>query len=230
MSTGAATISKHQAPGFWKSTNGKKIVMAVTGCILFLFVVAHLLGNLLIYAGPARYNAYAAFLHFDGSLLWIIRSVLIVSVLLHIEAAAQLWLRNKRARPVGYARKNSDGASYASRTMYWSGPIVLAFIIFHLLEFTGGFIHPGSQFIAGNVYHNVVAGFSVWWIAAWYIFALCLLGMHLRHGLWSMLQSFGLPHSRTRELALKQLALWISIIIIGGYISIPISVLTGLIK
>jgi succinate dehydrogenase / fumarate reductase cytochrome b subunit len=230
MSTGAATVSKHQAPGFWKSTNGKKIVMAVTGCILFLFVVGHLLGNLLIYAGPARYNAYAAFLHFDGTLLWIIRSVLIVSVLLHIEAAAQLWLRKKRARPVGYARKDSNGTSYASRTMYWSGPIVLAFIIFHLLEFTGGFIHPGSQFVPGAVYHNVVAGFSVWWISAWYVFALCLLGLHLRHGLWSMLQSFGLPHSRTREIALKQLALWISVIIIAGYISIPISVLTGLIK
>ena len=230
MSSSAVAVSKQKAPGFWRSTNGKKIIMAITGCILILFVIGHLLGNLLIYAGPARYNSYAAFLHFDGTLLWIIRIVLIVSVLLHIEAAAQLWLRNKRARPVGYSRKESIRSSYASRTMYWSGPIVLAFVIFHLLEFTGGFIHPGSQFIAGNVYHNVVAGFSVWWISAWYIFSLCLLGLHLRHGLWSMLQSFGLPHTQAREAVLKRLALWIAVIIIGGYISIPISVFTGLIK
>jgi succinate dehydrogenase / fumarate reductase cytochrome b subunit len=230
MSTSAVDVNKVQAPGFWRSTNGKKIVMAVTGVILFLFVVGHLLGNLLIYAGPARYNAYAAFLHYDETLLWIVRSVLLVSVILHIEAAAQLWMRKKRARPVSYSRKEATTSSYASRTMYWSGPIVLAFIIFHLLEFTGGFIHPGSQFIAGDVYHNVVAGFSVWWISVWYIVALGLLGLHLRHGLWSMLQSFGLPHSRARETALKQLALWIAVLLIAGYISIPISVLTGLIK
>src|SRR5579875_3388627 len=175
MSTSAVSVTPAKAPGFFRSTNGKKIVMAVTGVILILFVVGHLLGNLLIYAGPARYNAYAAFLHYDESLLWIVRSVLIVSVLLHIEAEAQLWMRKKRARPVAYARKESVASSYASRTMYWSGPIVLAFIIFHLLEFTGGYIHPGSQFIRGQVYHNVVAGFSVWWVSSWYIFSLCLL-------------------------------------------------------
>ena len=230
MSTSAVAVSKHKAPGFWQSTNGKKVVMAVTGCILILFIIGHLLGNLLIYAGPARFNAYAAFLHFDDTLLWIIRSVLIVSVVLHIEAAAQLWLRNKRARPVNYSRKEAIRSSYASRTMYWSGPIVLAFVIFHLLEFTGGFIHPGSRFIPGDVYHNVIAGFSVWWISAWYIFSLCLLGLHLRHGLWSMLQSFGIPHSRAREVVLKRLALWIAVVLIAGYISIPISVLTGLVK
>lgn len=230
MSTSAVDVSKHRAPGFWKSTNGKKIVMAVTGCILILFVIGHLLGNLLIYAGPARFNAYASFLHFDETLLWIISLLLLLAVLLHIDAAVQLALRNRKARPVGYSRKEAIRSSYASRTMYWSGPIVLAFIIFHLLEFTAGCIHPGSRFIPGDPYHNVVAGFSVWWISVWYIIALVLLGLHLRHGLWSMLQSFGLPHSRARELVLKRLALWIAVILMAGYISIPISVLTGLIK
>ncbi len=230
MSTSAIDVSKQKAPGFWKSTNGKKIVMAVTGCILVLFIIGHLLGNLLIYAGPARYNAYASFLHFDATLLWIASLILLVAVLLHIDAAVQLALRKNRARPVGYSRKKAINSSYASRTMYWSGPIVLAFVIFHLLEFTGGYIHPGSQFVPGDVYHNVVAGFSVWWISAWYIFSLCLLGLHLRHGLWSMLQSFGLPHSRAREIFLKRLAFWVAVILMAGYISIPISVLTGLIK
>lgn len=224
-----AINSQLRAPSFWQSTNGKKVVMAVTGCILFLFVIGHLLGNLLVFAGRERYNAYAAFLHFDDTLLWIVRSVLIISVLLHITATIQLALRNKRARPIGYARKEAINSSYASRTMYWSGPIVLAFIIFHLLQFTAGYIHPGSQFIRGDVYHNVVAGFSVWWVSAWYIFALCLLGLHLRHGIWSMFQSVGYNHPRHTPL-LKKAALIIAALIVLGYISIPISVLTGLVK
>ncbi|MGB7188855.1 MAG: succinate dehydrogenase cytochrome b subunit [Acidobacteriaceae bacterium] len=228
--TSATAIDLQRAPGFWQSTNGKKIVMAVTGCILFLFLIGHLLGNLLVYSGPDRFNSYAEFLHFDGTLLWIVRSILIIAVVLHIVATVQLAVRNKKARPVGYSRKKAINSSYASRTMYWSGPIVLAFVIFHLLEFTAGTIHPGTVFIPGDVYHNVVTGFQVWWVSAWYIFALILLGFHLRHGLWSMFQSFGVPQSVSRERTNKRWALLVAIVIIAGYISIPISVLTGLIK
>lgn len=229
MSSTAVNL-KLRAPNFWQSTNGKKIVMAVTGFILFLFIIGHLLGNLLVFSGPDRFNTYAHILHFDGTLLWIARAILIISVVLHIVATVQLALRNKAARPVGYARKKSINSSYASRTMYWSGPIILAFVIFHLLEFTSGTIHPNSVFIPGDVYHNVLAGFQVWWISAWYIFALILLGFHLRHGLWSMLQSFGMPHSLRREKVLKQIALVVATLIIIGYIMIPISVLTGMLK
>lgn len=228
MSATAVNL-QHRAPNFWQSTNGKKVVMAITGCILFLFIIGHLLGNLLVYAGRERFNDYAQFLHFDGTLLWIARSILIISVVLHITATVQLAIRNKKARPVGYSRKEAIRSSYASRTMYWSGPIVLAFVIFHLLEFTAGTIHPGSVFIPGDVYHNVTAGFQVWWVAAWYIFALILLGFHLRHGLWSMFQSMGYNHPRHTPI-LKKAALLIAVVIIAGYISIPISVLTGLIK
>ncbi|HUY82698.1 MAG TPA: succinate dehydrogenase cytochrome b subunit [Acidobacteriaceae bacterium] len=229
MSTSTVEVNTHRAPSFWQSTNGKKVVMAVTGCILFLFIIGHLLGNLLVFAGPARYNAYAAFLHFDGTLLWLVRSVMIVAVVLHITATVQLALRNKRARPVGYSRKQAINSSFASRTMYWSGPIVLAFVIFHLLEFTAGYIHPGSQFIRGDVYHNVIAGFQVWWVSAWYIFSLILLGIHLRHGIWSMFQSVGCNHPKHTPM-LKKAALLLATLIILGYISIPISVLTGLVK
>ena len=229
MSTSTAAVSSHRAPSFWQSTNGKKVVMAVTGCILFLFIIGHLLGNLLVYEGPAKFNAYAAFLHFDSSLLWIVRIVLLTAVVLHITATVQLALRNKRARPVGYSRKEAINSSFASRTMYWSGPIVLAFIIFHLLEFTAGYIHPDSVFIHGNAYHNLVAGFSVWWVSAWYIFALILLGIHLRHGLWSMFQSVGVNHPKHTPF-LRKAAVVIAVAIILGYISIPISVLTGLVK
>ena len=203
--------------------------MAVTGAIMVLFLIGHLLGNLLVFAGPDTINAYGRFLHFDAGLLWIIRSILIVAVVLHIVATVQLWLRNKRARPIGYSRREAINSSYASRTMYWSGPIVLAFIIFHLLEFASGVIHPDSAYIPGNDYHNVVAGFQVWWVSAWYIFALILLGFHLRHGLWSMFQSVGMGHPEHTP-TLKRAAFWIAAIIILGYISIPISIMAGFIR
>ncbi len=227
----AAEVGSHQnrIVTFWQSTNGKKAVMAVTGALMFLFIIGHLLGNLLIFEGQASINAYARFLHFDTSLLWIIRSTLIVAILLHILATIQLGVRNWKARPVGYSRKQAINSSYASRTMYWSGPIVLAFIIFHLLQFTAGYIHPEAKFIAGDVYHNLVSGFQVWWVSAWYIFAITLLGFHLRHGLWSMFQSVGLAHPRHTQ-NMKRAAFWIATLIVLGYISIPISILLGFVK
>lgn len=225
----AVTPNENRAPSFWQSTNGKKVVMAVTGAMMFLFIIGHVLGNLQIFEGPAKLNAYGHFLHSIGEILWIVRIVLIVAIILHITATVQLALRNKAARPVGYSRKEAINSSYASRTMYWSGPIVLAFIIFHLLQFTAGYIHPGSQFIEGDVYHNVVAGFQVWWVSVWYIIAVSLLGLHLRHGIWSMFQSIGYNHPRHTPL-LKKAAFVIALLITLGYISIPISVLLGFVK
>src|ERR1700685_4603263 len=229
MSTIAAVPRDKRACGFWASTVGKKIVMAVTGVILFGFVIGHLAGNLQVYEGPAKLNAYGAFLHSIGELLWPARIVLLIAITLHIIATVQLALRKKRARPVGYSRKQAIASSYASRTMYWSGPIVLAFIIFHLLHLTAGYIHPGAAYIEGDVYHNVVAGFQVWWVSVWYVFAICLLGQHLRHGLWSMFQSVGI-HQPQHTAVLKKAAMVIAMLIVLGYISIPISVLLGLVK
>lgn len=229
MSTTAVGLRRNPAAVFWNSTNGKKAVMAVTGAILFLFVIGHLAGNLQIFEGREKLNAYGRLLHSVGELLWAVRIVLIVAVVLHITATVQLALRKKRARPVGYSRREAIASSYASRTMYWSGPIVLAFVIFHLLEFTAGYIHPESQFIEGDVYHNVVAGFQVWWVSAWYIFSLCLLGLHLRHGIWSMFQSVGFNHPKHTP-KLKTAAVVIAVLIVLGYISIPISVLLGIVK
>lgn len=229
MSATAVGMRESRAPNFWQSTNGKKAVMAVTGAILFLFVIGHLLGNLQIFEGPARLNAYGHFLKNLGELLWIVRIGLLAAVGLHILATVQLWSRNRKARPVGYSVKKSVNSSYADRTMYWSGPIVLAFVIFHLLQFTAGYIHPESKFIEGDVYHNVVAGFRVWWVSAWYIFSMILLGFHLRHGLWSMFQSVGLNHPRHTPV-LQRAALWIAILITLGYISIPVSVLAGWVR
>jgi len=229
MSVTATGLRESRAVSFWHSTTGKKVVMAVTGAILFVFVVGHMLGNLQIFEGPDKLNAYGHFLHSVGELLWPVRIILLTAVGLHITATVQLAIRNKKARPVGYSRREAINSSYASRTMYWSGPIVLAFVIFHLLHLTAGVIEPGAPYIEGDVYHNVVSGFQVWWVSAWYIFAICLLGLHLRHGVWSMFQSVGVNHPRYTPL-LKSAAIWIAVIIVLGYISIPISILLGLVK
>jgi succinate dehydrogenase / fumarate reductase cytochrome b subunit len=214
---------------FWTSTNGQKVIMAVTGCILFLFVIAHLLGNLQVYAGPAQLNAYGRFLHSVPELLWFARAILLVSVVLHIWAAIVLGTRKVQARPVGYASKRNVSSSYASRTMYWSGPILLVFVVYHLLNLTAGVSHPGGKFIDADVYHNVVTGFQVWYISASYIFSMILLGFHLRHGFWSMFQSVGINHPRHTPI-LKKTALALAWIISLGYISIPVSVLLGVLK
>ncbi len=229
--TSAAEVSSQQnrIVTFWQSTNGKKVVMAVTGAMMFLFVIGHLLGNLQVFEGPEKINAYGHFLHSIGEVLWIVRITLILAIVLHITATIQLALRSKRARPIGYSRKEAINSSYASRTMYWSGPIVLAFIIFHLLQFTAGYIHPEARFVEGDVYQNLVSGFQVWWVSAWYIFAIILLGFHMRHGIWSMFQSVGLAHPRHTK-TLKRAALLIATLIVLGYISIPISILLGLVK
>jgi succinate dehydrogenase / fumarate reductase, cytochrome b subunit len=229
MSTMAAVPRDNRAPGFWASTVGKKIVMAVTGIILFAFVIGHLLGNLQVFEGPAKLNAYGAFLHSIGEFLWPVRIVLLIAVTLHIVATVQLALLKKRARPIEYSVKKAIASSYASRTMYWSGPIVLAFIIFHLLHLTAGYIHPGAAYIEGDVYHNVVSGFQVWWVSLSYIVAVSLLGLHLRHGLWSMFQTLGI-HQPQYTLRFKKAAMVIALLITLGYISIPISVLLGLVK
>jgi succinate dehydrogenase / fumarate reductase, cytochrome b subunit len=214
---------------FWESTNGKKAIMAVTGAILFLFVIGHMLGNMQIYAGPDKFNAYGHFLHGVPELLWMVRIGLLIAVALHIWSSVGLALQKNSARPVSYAKRQNTLSSYASRTMYWSGPILLAFVIYHLLHLTAGVVHPGSNFQEGDVYGNTVGGFQVWYVSAWYIFSMVLLGLHLRHGAWSMFQSLGINHPRHTPI-LRKFAIISAVIITAGFISIPVSVLLGLIK
>ena len=201
--------------------------MAVTGLILFLFVIGHLIGNLQIYEGPDKLNAYARFLRSMPALLWAVRISLLVAVVLHITAAVQLALCKFDARPINYIKKKATQSSYASRTMYWSGPIILAFVIYHLLDFTFGVVNPHFQ--EGNVYANVVASFKLIQVSAFYIVAMLLLGTHLYHGLWSMFQSLGFSHPRYTPV-LKRGAAAVAILIAAGNISIPVSVLAGLVR
>ncbi|MBV9037749.1 MAG: succinate dehydrogenase cytochrome b subunit [Acidobacteriaceae bacterium] len=214
---------------FWESTNGKKVIMGATGFILFAFIIGHMLGNLQIYAGADKFNGYGHFLHGVPELLWIVRIGLLIAVGLHIWASIGLAARKINARPVGYAKRQNTVSSYASRTMYWSGPILLAFIIYHILHLTAGVVHPGSSFKEGDVYANTVSGFQVPYVSAWYIFSMILLGLHLRHGVWSMFQSLGINHPRHTPI-LQKAALLFAIIITAGFISIPVSVLLGLVK
>jgi len=214
---------------FWQTTVGKKAIMAVTGIILFGFVVGHLLGNLQIYEPPEKINHYAALLKSLPALLWTTRIVLLVSVGLHIWSSFELWLLQREARPVKYVKKTNMNSTYASRTMMWSGPIILAFVIWHLLQFTFGVAHPGAPFSETDVYNNVVLGFQVWPVSLFYIIAMTMLCYHLYHGLWSMFQSLGFSHPVYTPW-LKVLAKVVAIVIAIGYISIPVSVLAGFIK
>jgi succinate dehydrogenase / fumarate reductase, cytochrome b subunit len=214
---------------FWQTTIGKKAVMAVTGFILFGFVVAHLLGNLQIYSSPEQINHYAASLRAVPALLWGARITLLVAVIIHIWSSYQLWRLQRAARPVPYVKKANVHSTYASRTMTWSGPIVLAFVIFHLLHFTFGVVHPGGPFVEGNVYNNVVTGFQFWPVSLFYIIAMVLLCLHLYHGLWSMFQSLGFSHPVYTPW-LKLFAKIVAILIAAGNISIPVAVLAGFLK
>jgi succinate dehydrogenase / fumarate reductase, cytochrome b subunit len=214
---------------FWQTTIGKKAIMAVTGVALFGFVVGHLLGNLQIYLPPEKINHYSEALRALPTLLWGTRLVLLVSVWLHIWSSFALWRLQRAARPVAYVKKASINSTYASRTMLWSGPIVLAFVIFHLLHFTFGVVHPGGSFDKHNVYNNVVTGFQFWPVSLFYIIAMTMLCYHLYHGLWSMFQSLGFSHPVYTPW-LRRLAKVAAILIAVGNISIPVAVLAGFIK
>jgi len=214
---------------FWETTIGKKAIMAVSGVVLFGYVVGHLLGNLQIYLPPEKINHYAETLHSLPVLLWGTRILLLVSVGLHIWASYVLWRMQRAARPISYVKKVNLHSTYASRTMIWSGPIILAFVIYHLLNFTFGTVHPGGPFNEHNVYNNVVTGFQYWPSAVFYIVAMIMLCYHLYHGLWSMFQSLGFSHPVYTPW-IQRLAKVVAVLIAAGYISIPVSVLAGFIK
>jgi len=213
--------------GLYGSTLGKKILMAFTGLLLFGFVLGHMAGNLQLYLGAETYNAYAHKLQSLGVLLWLIRAVLLSIVAVHIFVAVQLWLRNRRSRPIKYRVFDPPAVDYAAKTMVWSGPIIALFIIYHLLHFTVGSAH--HDFIRGDVYHNVVSSFQLWWVAGFYIAANFLLAIHLYHGLWSLFQTFGWDHPRFSNIR-RWIAIGFAVLIGAGNISMPLAVLTGVVR
>ena len=213
----------------WQSSVGKKAVMAVTGLIGILFVIGHMVGNLQIFEGADRINAYGRLLHGPlNELLWVVRVVLVLAVVLHVLAAWQLTVRDRAARPVAYARRVPQVSTLASRTMRWGGALLLVFIVVHILHFTTGTIRPAGSFIEGDVFANAVASFHVPWVAAFYVVSMVALGLHLYHGTWSSFRSLGAASPSPQPLK-RRLALVIAVVVAVGFAVVPIAVLAGVI-
>ena len=227
---------------FYSTALGKKYVMAITGIIGIGFVVSHMIGNLKLYIGTVEENGvevydadlYGAYLREllvpivpHGVFLWILRLVLIAAVLLHIHAAYSLTVLNRKARPVKYqSERDYQVASFASRSMRWTGVIVLLFIVFHLMDLTWGTTNP--DFHHGDVYSNVDASLSRIPIAIVYIVANIALGIHLFHGTWSLFQSIGLNNPRFNRWR-KSVAAGIATLVVVGNVSFPIMTVAGVI-
>jgi succinate dehydrogenase / fumarate reductase cytochrome b subunit len=220
----------------FRSSLGKKYIMAVTGAVLFLFVAGHLAGNLQIFLGPEAINRYGHFLQTNPELIWPARLFLLLMIALHIWSAVKLSLENKAARPVGYAQYNSIGSSYASRTMLMSGLIIFVFIVYHLLHFTvqvesvnftrtsfGGLVDREKRH---DIYRMMVIGFHNVWVSGFYVLGVALLCLHLSHGVSSMFQSLGWK-SKAYGRCLDRLARGVAVLIFLGYTSIPVAILLG---
>jgi len=220
---------------FYRSAVGKKWVMAVTGVIGMGFVFAHMIGNLHVFEGPGQINHYGEWLRelldppFPRTFtLWMLRVTLIGAIALHLHAAYALTRMNQKARPVKYqADRDYVAATFAARTMRWTGVIVLLFLLFHLADFTWGSANPGFE--RGDVYRNVVASFEQWPVSAIYIVANIALGVHLYHGAWSLFQSVGLNNPRFNPWR-RWFATAFAVITTIGFISVPIAVLAGVVE
>lgn len=224
---------------FYRSTVGKKVVMAVTGSVLIGFVIMHMIGNLKIFAGvdPAsgvyKFDHYAVFLREIGqdlfgpkTLLWAARIVLIVCVVLHAVSGIQLARLNRKAKPVDNRAQKYRSANAASRTMFFGGIFLAAFIIYHLLHFTFGTAHFNG-FVHGRVYSNVVRGFQNPGIAGMYVLAMGLLALHLYHGTWSMFQTLGVD-SPSWNRGIRSAAKLVAIVLFIGFSVVPAAVTLGL--
>ncbi|MEO3753010.1 succinate dehydrogenase cytochrome b subunit [Streptomyces sp. B6B3] len=216
----------------WHSTIGKKTAMAVTGAIMLLYLVAHMVGNLKVFFGPDEMNGYAHWLRTIGDpvlhhewFLWIMRPVLVAAVVVHGVAAYQLSRRDLAARPVGYAHRRRP-ASYATRTMRWGGVIVALFVVWHLLDLTTGTVNP--DFRSGEPYHNIVETFSTWYGNAIYIVAMLAVGLHIRHGFNSAAQTLG-AGGRGRDRALRLTSNALALVLTVGFLAVPVGVMTGLV-
>jgi succinate dehydrogenase / fumarate reductase cytochrome b subunit len=238
-----------ERPGIWrmnivsnifKSSLGKKYVMAISGLIMFLFVIGHLAGNLQIFLGPEAINRYGHFLQSNPELIWPARLFLLLMLVLHVWAAIKLSAENKAARPVAYANWQPAGASYASRTMLMSGIIIFVFIIYHLLHFTvqnqavnfisdpqlsnfRGLEDPAKRH---DIFRMMVVGFSNPWVSGFYILGMALLCLHLSHGISTMFQSIGWKNAAYAPF-LDKAARVIAVLIFLGYASIPVAILLG---
>jgi len=223
-------VATQKALTLGDTTIGKKAVLAVSGVVLFGFVVVHMLGNLQVFLGPDVFNAYAESLKSNAAVLWGARSVLVVAFVTHVVLVVRLYKKTLRARPVPYRVKKNIATSYAAATMKYSGPALLLYVLFHLAHFTYPGIALGDYpHSALDVYGNFVNAFQVPWVALLYVTANLLLGMHLFHGGYSLLQSLGLNHPRYNNRA-RAFARAFAFLVTAGNVSMPLAVLLGLVS
>ncbi len=228
-----ATVDRMvRAPEVRRTSVGMKVIMAITGGLFLLYVFAHMYGNLKMFAGQAAFDEYAHHLRVLGEpllpysgFLWIIRSILVVSLVLHVWAAVVLWKQAYEARTTRYVKFKPVQATWSSRTMRWGGTALLLFVVFHLLQFTTVTFEIGGSF--DSPYDRVVAAFETWYIVAIYALAIVALGMHLRHGIWSGVQTLGWS-THSRQPTLKRIALGIALIVVVGFLAPPFAILLGL--
>ena len=225
---------------FLNSTVGKKVLVSLTGVILFGFVVLHMLGNLKAFmgvdtlSGQHHLDEYAHFLRVMGApmvpengLLWLTRIVLLLTLLVHVILVVQLRARNSAARPVGYKMQKSGAGAYAAYSMFWGGLFLFAFIVYHLLHFTTGHLHP--SFVPGAVFANVSSAFKIPWVTGIYVLAMIALGLHLFHGLWSLFQTLGIDNPE-RNQCLRRSAQAFSFVVAVGFVSVPLCIFLGCLK
>jgi succinate dehydrogenase / fumarate reductase cytochrome b subunit len=227
----------------YRTSVGKKFVMAITGIIGYGFVIGHMIGNLKVFLGASAFNEYAEFLRTVGEpvlparvLLWIIRIVLLASVILHVTSAIQLSRQAQSGRPVKYIQKKQVQATFASLTLRWGGTAIVLFLLYHLAHFTFGFVHPNFQltqsaagFSHPDAYHNVVTGFLNPIVVLFYLLAVATLAMHLFHGVWSIFQTLGINNPNTDTL-FRGLAIASAVVLFVGFSSVPIAVLAGFVR
>jgi succinate dehydrogenase / fumarate reductase, cytochrome b subunit len=213
---------------FWRSTIGKKVVMGVTGLIGLGFVIGHMAGNLQAFSGAEKLDAYGALLHGPlHELVLLARVVLIGAVILHITAAYQLTMLSRAARPVDYAGRKPQVSTFASRTLRWGGVLLLVFIVFHILHFTIGSVHP--DFVEGKIYRNLLVGFQNKWVAVFYLISMASLAMHLFHGAWSSMRTLGLAKQSAHPLK-RYLPVALAVVVSCGFAAIPLAFLLGILK
>ena len=234
----AAPAGKRRPEGLLRTSAGKKAVMAVSGAVLVLFLIVHMLGNLKIFFGADAFNEYATWLRTVGepalpgrTVLTLTEIVLVLAVVAHMWSAFSLARRARRARPVKYAaRRRSQADGYATHTMRYGGVIIALFVIWHLLDLTVGAVNPaGGQ---TTPYDRVVAGFdpSRWWVTLFYVVAMIMVGLHLRHGVWSAFQTLGLARTAARRRVLKGVAGALAALLVVGFLAVPLMVMIGVVK
>jgi succinate dehydrogenase / fumarate reductase cytochrome b subunit len=212
---------------FYRSTIGKKVIMAITGLIGVGFVVGHMLGHLQVFQSADKYNAYAHFLQSLGGLLWLARAVLLGAVILHITMALQLTRASRAARPVANVRRTPQVATLASRTMLWGGILLLVFIVFHVLHFTTLTIYPEYERI--SVYNRMIVAFHKPVVLVFYVLAMLALGFHLYHGAWSSMRTLGLTKASANPLQ-RRIPTVIAVVVTLGFLSVPLAIAAGVLK